>query len=125
MAPLFDRIDTLILRVADHRAAAGWYAAALGLQTTHDDDGEGLSVLSLPQGSSLTLWQRKPGEAAAVPDAQGAYPIFATGDAVAAREELRRRNVRVGELEDGPGVRWFTFHDPDGNRLEACEVLEA
>jgi hypothetical protein len=26
-------------------------------------------------------------------------------------------------LQEGPGVRFFTFRDLDGNRLEACQVL--
>ena len=42
MEPLFDRIDTLILRVADHEAAAAWYAATLGLRASWTDAAEGL-----------------------------------------------------------------------------------
>lgn len=123
MTALFEEIDTFILRVADHQAAADWYAAVLGLQPSFTDPVEGLAVLPLARGSSLTLWQRKPGTAAADRGAGSPYPIFATRDAPATAEELKRRGVRVGDLVDGDGVRYFRFHDLDGNCLEACQVL--
>lgn len=123
-APLFAQIDTFILRVADHAAAAAWYAEALGLQAAYTDAAEGLTVLALAQGTSLTLWQRKAGEAAAGADATGAFPVFATADAAAARDTLMARGVHAGDLLEGPGVRYFQFQDADGNRLEACQVLD-
>lgn len=123
MGALFDRIDTFILRVADYQAAAAWYAANLGLEAAFVDAGECLAVLPLAEGASLTLWQRKAGEPAADPHVQGAFPIFATRDAAAAFETLKRRGVRVGELQRGDGVVYFRFQDADGNCLEACQVL--
>lgn len=123
--PLFDQIDTFILRVADLEAAVAWYAAMLGLQAAYTDPVERLAVLPLAQGASLTLWQRKAGEPAPDPGAQGAFPIFATADAAAALEALKGRGARAGGLVEGAGVRYFQFQDLDGNRLEACEVLAA
>lgn len=121
--PLFDRIDTFILRVADYQAAVAWYAAALGLQASFTDPDERLAVLPLAHGTSLTLWQRKAGEPAPDRDASGPFPIFATPDAATSREELKRRGVYVGNLSESAGVRYFDFRDLDGNRLEACQVL--
>ena len=34
-----------------------------------------------------------------------------------------RRGVEVDPVQEGSGVRWFRFRDPDGNPLEACQVL--
>ena len=121
--PLFDRIDTFVLRVADYEAAVAWYAAALGLPASFTDPAEGLAVLPLAQGTCLTLWQCKAGEPAPDRDAPAAFPIFATPDAAAALVELKRRGARVGSLVESAGVRYFDFRDPDGNRLEACQVL--
>src|SRR5690606_5305626 len=56
---LFDEVDTLIIRVSDYEAAAAWYAAALGLHASFTDPVEGLVVLPLSRGTSLTLWQHK------------------------------------------------------------------
>jgi catechol-2,3-dioxygenase len=118
---MFSRLDTLILRVRDLRAAQVWYAETLALEPTYVDEAEGLAVLGL-DGTSLTLWQLKPGELVA-PSASGTYPIFGVADARAAHELLRTRGAAVHPLQTGPGVRFFRFTDLDGNRLEACELL--
>jgi catechol 2,3-dioxygenase-like lactoylglutathione lyase family enzyme len=124
-SPLFDRIDTFILPVRNYQAATEWYAEALGLEAGYSDPEERLTVLALGTGSSLTLWEQQAGRANPQPSAAKAFPIFATDDAAAAREALHSRGVRVDELQEGPGVRYFTFYDVDGNRLEACEVVAA
>lgn len=123
--PLFSRIDTLILRVRDLQRACDWYATTLGLTAVYTDAEEGLAVLPVGESGSLTLWQLKKGEVPPARDAAGAYPIFAAADAAADHVALSARGVEVGELTEGPGVRFFTFRDPDGNRLEACEVAAA
>lgn len=41
----------------------------------------------------------------------------------AAHAHLLARGVEVGPVTEGPGVRYVRFADPDGNPLEACEVL--
>lgn len=124
MTALFDEIDTLIIRVSDYEAAAAWYAAALGLHASFTDPVEGLVVLPLARGTSLTLWQQKPDASIPGTSANGTYPFFATRDAAAAAAELKRRGVCVGELIHGDGVKYFQFQDPDGNCLEACQTSE-
>lgn len=118
---MFSRLDTLILRVRDVGTARQWYAGALDLHPVYVDDAEGIVVLGM-DGTSLTLWQLKPGESSA-PGAAGTYPIFGIEDADAAHARLRDRGVKVEPVQDGLGVRFFSFYDPDGNRLEACQVL--
>ena len=120
---MFSRLDTLIMRVRDLRAAREWYGDALGLSATYVDEAEGLAVLGL-EGTSLTLWQLKPNEHAGASGA-GSYPIFAVADATAARAQLQARGVTAETIQTGQGVRYFGFHDLDGNRLEACELLTA
>jgi catechol 2,3-dioxygenase-like lactoylglutathione lyase family enzyme len=120
--PLVDRIDTIILRVRDYEAAADWYRDKLGLQTTHTDAAQGLAVLAF-DGHSLTLWQLQPGEGLPPRGTCVPFPIFVAGDAAALHAELQRRGVVVESLQEGGGVRFFSFWDLDGNRLEACEVL--
>jgi catechol-2,3-dioxygenase len=119
--PVFNRIDTVILRVRDCEKAVEWYRSRLGLQPIHTDPEEGMAVLALGD-TSVTLWQWKTDEEPPPPQAAGAFPIFAVAKAKAARSELRKRKVDVGPLQEGGGVRYFTFRDLDGNRLQACEV---
>jgi catechol 2,3-dioxygenase-like lactoylglutathione lyase family enzyme len=121
-APLFERIDTIILRVRDYEAAADWYAERLGLQPAYTDPIEGLVVLPF-DGHSLTLWQLKPGESLPPRGTCVPFPIFVTADVATLHAALQARGVATDQVQDGGGVRFFTFWDLDGNRLEACQVL--
>lgn len=118
---MFVRVDTVIVRVHDLRAAQQWYATMLGLSAAYVDEAEGLAVLAL-EGTSLTLWQLRPGEGE-LARGPGSYPILAVPDAAAAHAHLASRGVAVEAVQVGPGVRYFGFRDVDGNRLEACETL--
>jgi catechol 2,3-dioxygenase-like lactoylglutathione lyase family enzyme len=119
--PLFERIDTVILHVRDYEAAADWYAERLGLPPTYTDPVEGLVVLPF-DGHSLTLWQLKAGETLPPRGTCVPFPIFVTSDAATLHAELQARGVAVEPVQEGGGVRFFTFWDLDGNRLEACQV---
>jgi catechol 2,3-dioxygenase-like lactoylglutathione lyase family enzyme len=118
---LFSHIDTVIVRVRDMSRAVQWYSRTLGLAAVYSDPAEGLTVLGL-QGTSLTLWQLKPHEDGAEPSGRS-FPIFAVADAAAAHHHLVGHGATVEPLQEGHGVRFFTFRDLDGNRLEACQVL--
>jgi len=119
--PLFDRIDTIILRVRNYEAAADRYAERLGLQATYTDPVEGLVVVAF-DGHSLTLWQLKPGEELPPRGTCVPFPIFVTADVAALHAELQAGGVAVEAVQRGGGGRFFTFWDLDGNRLEACQV---
>lgn len=86
----FLRVDTVIPSVRDIAAASAWYQALLGAPPAYEDPGQGLVVLPVGDGGSLTLW---------------------------------RLDAAPGPVEAGEGVRFFGFTDPDGNFLEACQVL--
>jgi len=120
--PLFERIDTVILRVRDYEAAADWYAESLGLRAVHTDPVEGLVVLPF-DGHSLTLWQVKPGETLPPQGTCVPFPIFVAADVAALHAELQSRGVAVESIRNAGGVPFFSFWDLDGNRLEACQAL--
>jgi catechol 2,3-dioxygenase-like lactoylglutathione lyase family enzyme len=116
------RVDTVILRVRDAEASACWYVETLGFQVIYEDPAEGLVVLGGSEGSPLTLWQLKLGEVPAGGGVPTCYPVLASGDAASDHETLSALGVPAGRLEEGPGVTWFRFQDPDGNTLEACQT---
>jgi catechol 2,3-dioxygenase-like lactoylglutathione lyase family enzyme len=120
---MFERIDTVLLRVRDVARAAVWYREKLGLTLRFADDTQRLVVLRVAADHTLTLWELQAGETPPAASAAGTYPILAVGDAAAARARLAAAGVVTGPLEESPGVRTFAFFDPDGNRLEACETL--
>jgi catechol 2,3-dioxygenase-like lactoylglutathione lyase family enzyme len=120
---VFTRIDTIVLRVTDYSAASDWYCTNLGFTVVFADPGEGLAVLGLGQGTSLTLWQLQPGEAGPKDSSGCPFPIIASSDASAQRRELMACGIRTSDLSELPGLRFFSFWDLDGNRLEGCEVV--
>lgn len=119
----FLRIDTVIVRVRDLARALPWYQALLAAEPLHLDGGEGLAVLPLGT-TSLTLWQREPGGAQGRGIGRaGTYPILAVEDADAAHAFVSAHGGTPEPIGTGAGVRYFGFTDPDGNYMEACQIL--
>ena len=113
-------IDTLILRVSNIGTSKTWYIEKLGLKSIHEDTLLKLVVLDTHSPTSLTLWETD--ENIQPHPLTAAYPIFRTPNAREANNELKKRGVTVGEVITDHVVTYFTFRDPDGNILEACQV---
>jgi catechol 2,3-dioxygenase-like lactoylglutathione lyase family enzyme len=120
--PLVGRLDTIIIRARDWEAAADWYAEKLGLLASYTDPAQGFAVVPF-YDHTLTIWQLKPGEELPPCGSAVPYPILVTSDAEALQTDLLAREVAVGPIEVVEGVRYFTFWDLDGNRLEACQLV--
>jgi catechol 2,3-dioxygenase-like lactoylglutathione lyase family enzyme len=122
--PVFSRLDTVVVRVADRVAAVEWYRTKLGFQVLFQDEAAGIAVLHLGRDATLTLWQLREGEVTPPRELAGSFPVFEAKDAAAERAELIARGVDASELRTVARVKLFSFRDLDGNRLEACEVVE-
>ena len=120
----FTRVDSIVLRVRSRQAAVAWYRSSLGLRVLFEDPSEGVAVLNVGQGCSLTLWELRRGEAGAFDEKAGTFPILEALDARSQRLHLQSRGVVTSELRETSGLRCFSFWDLDGNRLDACEVVE-
>jgi catechol 2,3-dioxygenase-like lactoylglutathione lyase family enzyme len=121
---LFEGIDTVIVRVRELGTARAWYTERLGCRESFGDPAAGLVVLECGGPTTITLFELGPGEP--IPSGPTAcWPIFHVRDAEGVRSELAGRGVAVDPLHSDGTVRWFDFADPEGNRLEACEVLGA
>lgn len=111
---MFERIDTVFVRVPDLEAAKTWYMEVLGLalkwETAH------IAVLAMGE-TPLTLMKT---EASPFRPAAEAAFNFYVKDATAAHRQLRAAGVEVSAVEEGEGVQWFSFHDHCGNVLEVC-----
>lgn len=121
-AGVFQGLDTVLLRVRDIDLAKVWYREKFGFSEPYFDPTERLAVFELGGTTSLTLWELKAGETQCPAEHVRSFPIFSVIDARETRDLLRDRGVVVGELVDSGGVTSFTFRDPDGNLLEACQV---
>lgn len=118
---LLQGIDTIIVRVRNLEASRSWYAQKLDLHPTWEAPNMPLTVLDPGGPVSLTLWQTD--QPIQNNENTASYPIFKTSDAVALQRELKDRGVFTGELISEEYAISFFFTDPDGNRLEACQVL--
>jgi len=83
-----------------------------------------MAVLGVGQGYSITLWELRPDEESVFDEKAGTFPIFEAVDARGQRLDLQSRGVVTSELREANGLRCFSFWDLDGNRLDACEVVE-
>ncbi len=118
---LLQGIDTLIMRVSNMAISKSWYQDKLGLEVVWEDAEMKLAVLDTKGPTSLTLWQTA--EKITVHKETASYPIFKTGDAKALKEALEQKGIATGDLVQDDYVVYFFFQDPDGNVLEACQVL--
>jgi catechol-2,3-dioxygenase len=122
-ARLFTKIDTVAIRVRDLDHARAWYHEKLGVRELFSDKKENLVVISVGADTSLTLWQLKPGEEQAPKGAAGSFPILMAPDAKQIHRALSERGVETGLIQSSGSTLWFSFFDPDGNRIDVCEVF--
>jgi catechol 2,3-dioxygenase-like lactoylglutathione lyase family enzyme len=115
------KLMMLAVAVKDMPKAKAFYSDELGLEVASDyrqDDGHWWVAFNLPEGGvtiTLSTFHEnvKP----------GAIKLwFGTSDISAAHKELSDKGIKVSNVADdlhgpGSGVKWFNFHDPDGNQI--------
>jgi hypothetical protein len=111
-------LELVPVPVADVDHAKEFYVGAGFTVDVDVRPAEGVRVCQLtPPGSacSIVLSSGLPALADATPGSvRGLHLVVA--DAAAARDELARRGVPVGEIDEhDQGVRYVPFSDPDGN----------
>jgi catechol 2,3-dioxygenase-like lactoylglutathione lyase family enzyme len=113
MSGPFQRVDTVFLPVRDLDRAVAWYTRlGLGLRWRQGN----YAALDLAE-TPVTLYQPE-GEYRPV---TGHEPFnFYAPDVDAAHALLGGLAARVGEVQRSEGFAYFSFEDPDGNRLAVC-----
>lgn len=105
-------------QVKDLEAAKKFYGEVLGLKKTLEIDGwaefshaDGAASIGLNQMSS--------------DDEGGATVVLRVDDVARSQTELKAKGVKFdGDIQEVPGVvRIATFRDPEGHRLQLCQVL--
>lgn len=121
-SPHLKGIDTVIMRVTNLDESKKWYEEKLGLNPVFEDGQTGIVVFDTGSSTSLTIWKT---DKKILPDAKASsFPIFSVTDALTARTDFKETGIDVGELQEDEFVQTFFFYDPDGNILEACQVLK-
>jgi catechol 2,3-dioxygenase-like lactoylglutathione lyase family enzyme len=119
------KLELVPLPVSDVERAIAFYGEKLGFVKDVDvQPAPGVRVVQMtPEGSGcsigfgtgLDVYRGEPGTI------RGLHLVVE--DIEAARDELVRRGVEVGDVQDfGGGVKGAGFADPDGNTLELQEM---
>jgi cold shock CspA family protein/catechol 2,3-dioxygenase-like lactoylglutathione lyase family enzyme len=120
-AGIFDALNMVVMRVKDLRVARSWYERVLELPVVEENAAGQTVVLDLGRGANLCLWQLGPDEMLATAPTAAAFPNFRTGDVDGTHGKLEGLGVHVTPLRDTGGVKWFSFFDPDGNRIDVMQ----
>jgi catechol 2,3-dioxygenase-like lactoylglutathione lyase family enzyme len=104
--------------VRDLDAGRTFYAGTLGFTVTSFD--EAARWVGLERGGMAV------GLAEGEPDARGGVATVDVEDVKAEAERLRAEGVEVGVVLELHGqVRLLDVYDPDGNRIQLAQVLDA
>lgn len=120
-AGIFDALNMVVMRVKDLRVARAWYERVLELHVSEENNAGQTVVLDLGRGANLCLWQLGSDETLATAPTAAAFPNFRTGDVDGTHTKLEGLGVHVTPLRDTTGVKWFSFFDPDGNRIDVMQ----
>ena len=119
--PIFQGIDNITVRVANISWSKQWYQSKLGLKIVCEEPLKRLIVMDTGRATSIKLWQA---EDSILPVKNTtSYIIFHVPDVITSRTYLINCGIRAEEIIESDYVKYFFFYDPDGNVLEACEVL--
>lgn len=120
-AGVFDALNMIVVRVRDLASARAWYERVLELRVSEDNSSGPTIVLDLGRGPNLCLWQVGPDESLPGSNIAASFPNFRSGDVDGVHKKLDEQGVSVTPLKDSGGVKWFTFYDPDGNRIDVVQ----
>jgi len=114
------KVGQVMLYVDNQDQARNFWTEKLGFQVVaEEDDGQGMRWIEIaPPGADTTIvLQNKEFVAKMSPGLNLGTPslMFYTDDADRLHEELKNKNVKVGELMDIPSGRVFNFADDEEN----------
>lgn len=114
------KVGQVMLYVDNQDQARNFWTEKLGFQVVaEEDDGQGMRWIEIaPPGADTTIvLQNKEFVAKMSPGLNLGTPslMFYTDDADRLHEDLKNKNVKVGELMDIPSGRVFNFADDEEN----------
>jgi len=119
-AGIFRELHAAVVPVRDLVASTRWYRDVLGLTPRKEVPGF-LVVFGTGGPTNLSIYLPREGEREPGDAGTGSYPSWRARDAAAVHAWLLARGVECTPVQTGGGLKWFRFHDPDGNRFDVCE----
>lgn len=126
-----DTVKMFSITVKNIKKSKAFYEETLGLKVIKDyreDDDNWWVNLEFPGGGAEITLGKAAKYGADEPLRPGMIGLyFETSDVEAAREELNKKGVKVGEIYDdlfgpGSGARFFNIDDPDGNSINIFQA---
>ena len=123
-AGIFNRLDTVIVRVKNLEESKNWYIENLSLFPVYSDDDSKIVVFDLAGTTTLTLWQFDENETTKEQNRGNTYAVFNCDNAEQIFKSLKKKGVAVDNFATSEDVSLFNFYDPDGNKFEVIEINE-
>jgi len=123
-AGIFNRLDTIIVRVKNLEASKNWYIDNLSFFPVYSDDESKITVFDLAGTTTLTLWKFDENDATNKSNHGNTYAVFNCDNAEQVFKSLKKKGVAVNNFTASGDVSLFNFYDPDGNKFEVIEINE-
>ena len=123
-AGIFNRLDTIIVRVKNLEEAKKWYIENLSFFPVYSDDESKIVVFDLAGTTTLTLWELNESETAGNVNQGNTYAVFNCDNAEQLFKSLKKKGVSVDNFTSSEDVSLFNFYDFDGNKFEVIEINE-
>jgi catechol 2,3-dioxygenase-like lactoylglutathione lyase family enzyme len=128
---LLKKISHVIVHSDNLQDSVGWYEQLVARKAKPDARFEELPCIQMEKGAHLLIDDNRLGESPRVffeslaKDIRvSPIAIMETDDLNASLDKVRSRGAVVaGGIETKMGVRFFIFHDPDGNGFMVCETI--
>ncbi len=123
-AGIFNRLDTVIVRVKNLEESKNWYIENLSFFPVYSDDESKIVVFDLAGTTTLTLWQFEENDASSKVNQGNTYAVFNCDNAEQIFKSLKKKGVAVDNFTTSEDISLFNFYDPDGNKFEVIEINE-
>lgn len=123
-AGIFNRLDTIIIRVKNLEESKNWYIENLSFFPVYSDEESKIVVFDLAGTTTLTLWQIDENETPNNINRGNTYAVFNCDNAEQIYKSLKKKGIVVDNFTTSEDVSLFNFYDLDGNKFEVIEINE-
>lgn len=123
-AGIFNRLDTIIVRVKNLEESKNWYIENLSFFPVYSDEESKIVVFDLAGTTTLTLWQIDENETPNNINRGNTYAVFNCDNAEQIYKSLKKKGIVVDNFTTSEDVSLFNFYDPDWNKFEVIEINE-
>lgn len=121
---LLKGVEGIFIPVRDSKVSARWYEEVLGFQLNYIEEEAAVMKISSDSPTVVCLVKVEYHTPMKFPSNHfgvGKYINFIPEDIETLYDELKSKGIAVNSLDGDGDKKYFTFFDPDGNPLGACQ----